>query len=134
MAMDGFEKYTRLLELTNGDPWRLASLRVSKQRDAANRRCISWDLDREDTVQLIAESTHCAISGRPLVFEIGNKDVPSIDRKDSLKGYTRRNIQIVSSSVNIAKNNLTDQEFIDMCCSVAENNGWRKPLENPAVA
>jgi len=118
---------TRLLELTNGNPWRLASIRVSKQKNAAATRGIDWDLNRDSIVKRIATSTHCAISGRPLVFEIGHKDVPSIDRKNSLKGYTSRNTQIVSSSVNIAKNNLTDREFVEMCCNVAEKHGWLAP-------
>jgi hypothetical protein len=125
--MNEFEKYTRLLELTNGDPLRLASLRVSKQKYSASARGIKWKLDTDVTIKRIATSTHCAISGRPLIFEIGHKDVPSIDRKDSNKGYTKRNTQIVSSSVNRAKNTLTDQEFVEMCCSVAEKNGWIPP-------
>jgi hypothetical protein len=125
--MDEFDRYTRRLELTNGDPWRLARLRVPKQRYAAGKRGIDWDLDIEATVKRIATSTHCAISGRPLVFEISHKDVPSIDRKNSLKGYTRSNTQIVSSCVNIAKNKLTDQEFVEMCCDVAKMNGWIQP-------
>lgn len=125
--MDGFDRYTRTLELTNGDPWRLAGLRASKQKYSAAARGIDWDLDRDSIVERIATSTHCAISGRPLIFEIGHRDVPSIDRKNSNQGYTRYNTQIVSSCVNIAKNDLTDLEFVELCCNVAEKNGWLRP-------
>jgi hypothetical protein len=124
--MNGYDKYTRILELTNGDPWRIAGNRVSKQQYAARTRGIEWKLDRERTVRRIAQSTHCALSGRRLVFEIDNIDSPSIDRKNSDRGYTSRNTQIVTSAVNKAKHDLTEQEFIDMCCDVAKKHGWVK--------
>ena len=127
MAMNEFDKYTRLLELTNGNPERLAKLRVSKQKYNAKLRGIDWKLNDHNMVKKIATSTHCAISGRPLVFEIDNKDSPSIDRIKSQLTYTVRNTQIVTTAVNKAKHTLTDQEFVEMCCSVAEKNGWQPP-------
>jgi hypothetical protein len=125
--MNQYEKYTRLLEVTNGDPWRIASLRVSKQKYAAKKRGLNWSLNDNRIIKKIAESTHCALSGRLLKFEIDNIDSPSIDRKKNHLGYTARNVQIVTSAVNKAKNVLTDEEFIEMCCSVAEKNGWINP-------
>ena len=126
--MNGYDKYTRYLELINGDPWKIAALKVSKQRYAAKRRDIDWNLNDEKTIKKIAQSTHCAISGRKLVFEIDNKDSPSIDRIKNHLGYTARNTQIVTSAVNRAKNTLTDQEFVQMCCDVAAKQGWKKPM------
>ena len=125
-TMNGHDKYTRRLELTNGDPWRFSSLKVSKQRYSARRRGLNWALDADSTVKKIAESTHCAISGRPLEFEIDNVNSPSIDRKNSGIGYTDCNIQIVTTGINKAKQDLSDDEFIKLCCDVAANNGWIK--------
>lgn len=124
--MDEYDKYTRLLELTNGDPWRFSSLKVSKQRYNAKRRGIDWTLNDDRLIKKIAESTHCAISGRELQFEINNIDSPSIDRKNSNLGYSARNVQIVTTAINKAKMDLSDAEFIKLCCDVAANNGWVK--------
>jgi len=125
--MNEFDKYTRHLDRTNGDPWRIASLRVSKQKYAAKKRGLDWTLNDNIVINKIAKSTRCALSGRALVFEIDNIDSPSIDRKKNHLGYTARNIQIVTSAVNKAKNVLSDQEFIQMCCDVAEKHGWLNP-------
>jgi hypothetical protein len=127
--MTQFEKYTRLLEITNGDPWRIASMRVSKQKYAAKKRNLEWTLSDNTIINKIAKSTHCALSGRRLVFEINSIDTPSIDRKKNHLGYTPRNVQVVTSAVNKAKNVLSDQEFIQMCCDVAQQNGWIGPNE-----
>ena len=129
--MNGYDKYTRHLERTNGNPWKIASNRYSKQKYAAKKRDIEWTLDRERTIKRIAASTHCALSGRPLVFEIANIDSPSIDRKNSNGIYSARNTQIVTSAVNKAKHDLTEKEFIEMCCCVAEQNGYARL--DPAV-
>jgi len=112
--------------MTNGDPWRFSSLKVSKQKYAAKRRGIDWTLNDDRLIKKIAESTHCAISGRELQFEINNIDSPSIDRKNSNLGYSARNVQIVTTAINKAKMDLSDAEFIKLCCDVAANNGWVK--------
>lgn len=125
-----YDQYTRMLEITNGDPWRIASLRASKQKYSAKKRGLDWTLNDDSIVKKIAKSTHCALSGRQLVFEVDNIDSPSIDRIKNHLGYTPRNIQIVSSAVNKAKHVLTDQQFIEMCCDVASNNGWVKGEKN----
>jgi hypothetical protein len=117
--------YSKSVERMNSDPYILASRRYSKQMSSAkNSRGIAWRLDREKTIEIIAESTKCAISGRTLVFEIGHQDVPSIDRKDSRLGYTKRNIQITSALVNKSKGEMTDEEYINVCRQVLEHNGY----------
>jgi hypothetical protein len=45
----------------------------------------------------------------------------SLDRIDSSKGYTIDNIQWVQKKINIIKNTLTQEEFIDLCKLVAHN-------------
>lgn len=108
-------------DIMNSDPYKFASNKYSKQRSKALMvRGLAWRLDREKTIQMIAESKVCALSGRKLIHEIGNIDSPSIDRIDSRLGYTKRNIQIVSSAVNKAKMDMSDEDFIEMCRQVAE--------------
>ncbi len=120
------DHYSKSVERMNSDPYVLAARRYSKQMsNAKNSRNIPWRLDKEKTIRLIAESKYCSISGRPLIFEIGDPDVPSIDRKDSRLGYTKSNIQIVSALVNKAKGEMTDDEFFEMCCEVVEHNGYK---------
>ena len=53
--MNGYDKYTRYLEHTNGDPWKIAAHKVSKQRYAAKRRDIDWNLNDEKTIKKAVE-------------------------------------------------------------------------------
>jgi hypothetical protein len=46
----------------------------------------------------------------------------SVDRIDSSKGYIPGNIQFVSYMANIAKNNFHENELIDFCKAVFQNN------------
>jgi hypothetical protein len=120
------QHYSASVERMNNDPYLLAARRYSKQMSSAKTaRNIPWELDKEKTIKLIAESKFCSISGRPLVFKIGDKDVPSIDRKNSKLGYTKRNIQVSSAEVNKAKGEMSDKEFLNMCIQVVEHNGYK---------
>lgn len=129
MSRDYYNEYSKRLNTLNTNSFSFASNRVSKQKYAAKRRGIDWELDHETTIDRIVRSKKCALSGRELIFEIGHPDSPSIDRKNSDLGYTSRNTRIVSAVVNIAKNDLSEKEFIKMCCDVARMNGWVDPNE-----
>jgi hypothetical protein len=127
--MNEFDKYTKRLDTLNSDPVLFASSKVSKQKYSAKKRGIDWELHTDTTINRIVKSKMCALSGRNLIFEIGHPDSPSIDRKNSKLGYTSRNTRIVTTAVNIAKNDLTEKEFIKMCCDVAEHHGYINPDE-----
>lgn len=45
----------------------------------------------------------------------------SLDRKDSLKGYTIDNIQWLHKDVNQMKRNYSEEYFINTCLKIAEN-------------
>ena len=121
------KKQQKRLEKVNSDPYAFASTKYTKRRSSAlKERGIAWRLDKEKTIKKIVESKTCALSGRTLVFTIGHDDSPSIDRINSNNGYTKSNIQIVTSRVNVAKNNMTDEEFIKMCVDVARHQGYIK--------
>ena len=45
----------------------------------------------------------------------------SIDRIDSSKGYVKGNIQLVTAKTNVAKGNMSNDEFTNYCKKVAKN-------------
>jgi hypothetical protein len=68
----------------------------------------------------------CAISGLPIQLtqsrRTGENMTASIDRRDSTKGYTPDNVQWVHKTINIMKNTLSEQEFIEFCKAVAKHS------------
>jgi hypothetical protein len=98
--------------------------KISKQRHNARYvRHIPWDISTDRLVEQIMANPYCQLSGEPLEFEPNYTTTFSLDRKDSTKGYTHDNVQWVGVSVNLAKSNLSDDQFIDMCTSVAKHSG-----------
>lgn len=68
------------------------------------------------------QSGKCALTGWDMTMELGHGVVPtncSIDRINSSFGYEIENVQLVCRVVNIAKNNLSQKDFITMCNSVS---------------
>jgi hypothetical protein len=51
-----------------------------------------------------------------------NPYAPSIDRKNPFEGYTFSNTQLVCNSYNLAKNQMTDIQFIEFCKIVIARN------------
>jgi hypothetical protein len=73
----------------------------------AARLGVGFDLTIDD----IAMPTHCPIFGTPLAFSNSWNHVPSIDRVDCTKGYTRDNVVIVSMRANRIKSDATLDEL-----------------------
>ena len=46
----------------------------------------------------------------------------SIDRKDSSKGYTTDNIQLVGAIINIMKNDIDEKDFLLFVSTIAINS------------
>ena len=70
----------------------------------------------------------CAISGKQMTFTAGSGKVLtniSIDRINSKKNYEYGNIQFICHNVNSMKNNMEDNELIDWCKSIVNNNDHR---------
>jgi len=70
-----------------------------------------------DDIDRVYRST-CSVTGLPFDMECTvyngrmiNMNAPSLDRKDSSKGYTAGNIQVVLAWVNNAKSNHTQRKF-----------------------
>ena len=84
-------------------------------------RKIPFHITKEDVTRMCIESNgKCALSGLPLSSEYNNPMKASIDRIDSSKGYTVKNVQLVGSMVNKAKNDLTTELFVILCKGVVD--------------
>lgn len=103
----------------------------NKYKASAARRNIQFDISIEYGHQLLqAQDYKCALTGRLLIIPIKatKQNRPdctaSIDRIDSSKGYIQGNIQWVHKHVNIMKQSLSQEEFINICKEVCDNNGY----------
>ena len=73
----------------------------------------------------------CALSGKSLTFAADAKKnrakgTASLDRIDSSKGYTKKNVQWIHKDLNRMKGKLSDEEFIEWCRCVAVHNNRSK--------
>jgi hypothetical protein len=64
---------------------------------------------------------HCALTGVPL--RMGGPHGVTIDRINPARGYTHRNIQLVTKQANAAKSNMTMAEFRRVCRKVLRHCG-----------
>lgn len=90
-------------------------------RSRARRKHLDYVLT-PDVIKALcaAQGDKCALTGIPFDYaktdEFSNRPfAPSIDRKDSGKGYTFDNIQITCVMVNKAKNEFRQEMFDAMC-------------------
>jgi hypothetical protein len=79
-----------------------------------------------DALELLwrTQQGKCALTSWPMTMELANGVVHtncSIDRIDSKYGYEVGNVQLVCRAANVAKNSLTHNEFLTLCCAVMEN-------------
>ena len=74
----------------------------------------------------IDQNKTCALSGLEIGWaEVGQDHTASIDRIDSTKGYTLRNIQLVHKDINMMKQQYTNQYFIDTVATQYSAN-WKQ--------
>ena len=85
------------------------------------KSCISID----DLVQLFNnQNGKCALTGWDMTMILGEGVVntnASIDRIDSSKGYVVDNIQFVCRIANTAKSDLSQEDFINLCKTIINN-------------
>lgn len=99
----------------------------SKIKTTATRRGYEFLIEPKDVWDLYEKQNRkCALSGVDVIFSNNvNIKTASIDRIDNNKGYTKDNIQIVHKIINIMRNVLTVDEFINFCKRVVETNGYQ---------
>lgn len=82
-----------------------------------------------DALELLwqTQNGNCALTGWPMTMELANGVVPtncSIDRVDPKQGYTVGNVQLVCRAANVAKSDLSADDFVKLCAAVVEcSNG-----------
>lgn len=86
-----------------------------------------FDLDIKDAWNLfLKQDRKCALTGRILTFGKSVRDkilqTASLDRIDSNKDYSIKNVQWVHKNINFMKGRLSNEEFIKLCKEVAKNN------------
>jgi len=90
----------------------LAICNRAKQR--AKRRGIQYTLD-EDRVRAVMEAGKCEATGLPFDLDDPHSPYsPSLDRKDSSKGYTDSNTWVVVLAFNLAKNRWTSDQLVEV--------------------
>jgi len=85
-----------------------------------------WEISIEDIDALYeVQSGRCALTGWSIGWsQQGWDHTASIDRIDNSVGYTLDNIQIVHKTVNMARGNLSVEDFIVMCKSISDKVKW----------
>ena len=98
--------------------WRLRRI-LSRAKSRAKLKEWSFDLDLDFLTDLyLAQNGRCALSDIPFVWgTLADLSVPhdpfmpSLDRIDSRKGYTRDNVQLVCWAVNDTKSHYSEREM-----------------------
>jgi hypothetical protein len=97
----------------------------NKQYDAKQRK-IEFKITREEAWEIYkSQKELCALSGIPIFFgESYSNDITtaSMDRIDSSKGYSPKNIQWVHKRVNQMKNDMTQDKFLEWCHIIHKYN------------
>lgn len=95
---------------------------ISQLKCKAVSRNLEWSVTTEFLWELfIKQDRKCKLTGLPLNIvalrakQKGVDQSASLDRIDSLKGYTEDNVQWVHKNVNKMKMNFSQERFIEIC-------------------
>ena len=100
----------------------ISGRKFTRLKWSAKNRNIDFDLTIEYLWELfLKQKRKCALSGHKLSFNGKNVSV-SLDRIDSLKGYTEGNVQWIHKDVNFMKHTFSQQKFIDWCKKIVYHN------------
>lgn len=107
----------------NNSNWRgykeIPSTIITRIKNGAKIRNIEYILTEESLYDSWVKSNGiCSISG----LKIDLYTNASLDRIDSSIGYTPQNIQWVDKDINIMKNNMPENKFIELCKTVSNYN------------
>jgi len=122
----------RAKEIASGKRYRATHIgRARTLWHAAKHRARMNGLDFDLTVEFIHVVLMIGVCQRTgIPFDLGeaqgtkfNLYAPSVDRKDPFGGYTFTNVQIVCNAYNLAKNQMTDDQFVAFCQIVVNRHG-----------
>ena len=93
----------------------------TKTRNNKKRTKTSHSITHNDLEAMYSsQQNKCAYSHRELVWDKSKENSASIDRIDSTKGYKKDNVHLVTYHVNVAKNNLTHNDFLKLVKDIVE--------------
>lgn len=94
---------------------------LKRAKDRARRRSIPFALDAAD----IIVPRLCPILGIRLYRTLGQpaqrSHTPTLDRIDPRRGYTRGNVQVISSRANQIKSDASASELLKVACFVIQH-------------
>lgn len=104
--------------------------RFNAAKNRAKSRNIEFNITRDFLIELYRRQNGlCYYSNIEMKDTIGNRNRNnndpyslSIERVDSTRGYTKDNIVLCCSVINIMKNGLSKEEFLSICRKITENN------------
>lgn len=92
--------------------WKVEKRLLYAARRRAKNQGLEFSIEESD----IIVPTHCPILGIPLVSTRprgdSRRDIASLDRIDSSKGYTKDNIEVISWLANTMKNNASTELLV----------------------
>ena len=96
------------------------------KRKGGLHRGYEWDLTPEYIIDLYNEQNKlCALTGWDIGWsEKGLTSTVSIDRIDSSEGYFIGNVQLLHKDVNMAKQQYSQDYFIEMCKAITNKIKW----------
>jgi hypothetical protein len=98
----------------------------NKFKTQSEIRGLKFDITPQYLWQIyIDQDYRCSLTGWPIGWaELGNNHTASIDRIDSNYGYIKGNIQLLHKDVNMAKQQYSQEYFIQMCLAIADKVKW----------
>ncbi len=85
----------------------------SQLKSRASQRNLAFDLTKEYLEKLITPMK-CSVTGIELIYDMsGAPNTVSIDRINTLEGYVKGNVRVVSWIYNRAKGNSTDEAVLE---------------------
>lgn len=103
---------------------------VSGLKSRKKVQSLEFNITPEYLEELYEKQNHkCALTGISLELDITKTAIQqswSLDRIDSSKGYIKGNVQWVHKDINMMKQSYSVEYFKELCCKVAEQNGYSK--------
>lgn len=98
--------------------------KLTEAKAKSLKRNFMFDLQIRDILDLFEKQNGlCYYSNKPMTFNIGDKNILTIDRVDSRQGYTKDNIVLARYCINILKMNSPKEEFIQNCRDIVNTCG-----------